>query len=1726
MKCDSWLEGCEYKQLIKTMNDKLQTIQETIDKIKEILCLQGEDVPFEDIPCFLEDVITEKYGILNGYSPVMAFSTIKDTPPTANVMDHKTGLVEGLEDEGWSQSITNIAMNKSADRQLYVSNAIFDGFGTMIQGWSNPVNIIGVKGADGINGTNGVDGADGADGADGMDGSVYEYVYFRGLIEDDKPSTPKSINQDDYRPTETQVSKKDSSIVLSWSDRAQGVNSLYTCEWQSERKRDLNSGNWGPFSEPILWAKYGEKGKDGDGVQYIFTLTNSATPPPNPTPKYFETDSEYQNGETNEYIPKKWSDDPGVVDENTPYCWMCIRRYRNGMWGAYTDPILWDNFYKDGIPSDAIIVELSPDMMMVNPKGSAATTVTAHKGGKAIDIESVTCTFEGGTANYTTEQDLKDWDVIFTDIEFESAYVFAKLTVVVEGGIERTKTFGMYSTAYDQDTVVVNWSDDHILIPCSNGVTPDEKFFPRTIEAEMWVGGEKRTITNITSEYTTFNKSDQSIQLTGVPDENSGSIKLTVTDGTNTVTEYINYTKFDTKGGTVSMYWLNIPTVSILCDTKSGRNQYMTYPGSSVEKKIYNTKVYVQVNQYGSEEKVLNLDELPKGWKVYYANDPSDYGDDGDTTEEWEEVKKNDEGKYYVELGEDTNPDVCLVFQLRQGDKTWDTESIDVSIDRVPSAYRLICDPNQLFMDPDNKFNQSVSLFLTRDVADEKGLVIPESLNEVPGGYDLMYSIDGGSWKHVDGPNETAQMPRNVEIGAINSMVTFALIVDKFNEEDNRVVCTETVMATSAQPGKDANICSLTDPYGTLSCDADGKVTKEQTCETTVYVTNATISDAEHVDIDSNIQSDAFLYKRERNENGSVTITFYDFDNLPEVTHVKIEASYTNNNGDINKGTCVYTIVKLKVADATTTLDIYNQNIYIPVDERNTSTIPEISTGFSLTYGSKDLKVNKVTAKGGEVSHNGSVLTIDTEGMTFTGDSPNRITVTVEYIDDEGNKKTKSGDIFLYPDAGNGDTYDLCVEGILKYDDEKNEFADNIRGYVLKNGQKRCSFQDLQDAYFEIWYKGVDEEGWLNKALTTNDFDEENSFIINVNERDGDKAYLDLDTAAVVALMKDNEVLQTETISALYDGRDFTKYELVLSDYFVQKTTTDDGITFSPDKIYVKGIIEKAGTINKIVPANPGDKVQYHDKSIKGFDIYYEYGIRYDFDENFNTAGLKQLVDSNGTVDDDPIPLDNTRNALTVYLVGIKDDGTKVLSDYKEVEFIPIDERTSDIKVIPLIYPAGDWKEGVTYTGTSDRAPYVFYDGDENYKGHYIACGTPTGAPGDSNIIWSDQEVDWRDYETINEWVEMANFEAIYSNIGVIKTALVGKWVFYKDWMFSQEGVAADGTLTDYSKIDEWNEDWQEKFTPNILFNAKTGEGHFGAGKVKLGSNTNITSVGGWEVTDDGLVVRNDNNSEIAKLGNDGSGFLGSFVDTGKSYKAFSWDGENEAKIGNSIHITPDGFIASDNLDDPQSYFKLGKVTFDDNTTSEYIMFKAANDSGFRTSSCDGFGLAVYGPGAFNDTYCHNSALLVVNGGNSEYGLSVSGDVLLKGDVLITPELNSLPITLTVEGDISCDNLLQDSDERLKNFSTDISVDLDELAKLRKQYFTWKDSKDSSQYIGVSAQEIQKLYPEIVKEKEDGYLSVAYDKLSVIALKAIDVLHQDNLKLKAEIEELKKLVAQ
>ena len=98
----------------------------------------------------------------------------------------------------------------------------------------------------------------------------------------------------------------------------------------------------------------------------------------------------------------------------------------------------------------------------------------------------------------------------------------------------------------------------------------------------------------------------------------------------------------------------------------------------------------------------------------------------------------------------------------------------------------------------------------------------------------------------------------------------------------------------------------------------------------------------------------------------------------------------------------------------------------------------------------------------------------------------------------------------------------------------------------------------------------------------------------------------------------------------------------------------------------------------------------------------------------------------------------------------------------------------------------------------------------------------------------------------------------------------------------------------------------------------------------------------------------------------------------------------------------------------------------------------------------------------------------------------------------------------------------QDSDETLKTFIKDIEVDLDKISELPKKYFNWVDErKDNGLQIGTSAQVLKEMYPELVKVGKNGTLTVDYSKLSILALKAIDVLNEERKEMKKDIEMIK-----
>ena len=115
----------------------------------------------------------------------------------------------------------------------------------------------------------------------------------------------------------------------------------------------------------------------------------------------------------------------------------------------------------------------------------------------------------------------------------------------------------------------------------------------------------------------------------------------------------------------------------------------------------------------------------------------------------------------------------------------------------------------------------------------------------------------------------------------------------------------------------------------------------------------------------------------------------------------------------------------------------------------------------------------------------------------------------------------------------------------------------------------------------------------------------------------------------------------------------------------------------------------------------------------------------------------------------------------------------------------------------------------------------------------------------------------------------------------------------------------------------------------------------------------------------------------------------------------------------------------------------------------------------------------------------------------------------------------SFPASIIVTGSVSASSgFFETSDERLKDIQAPLTTDLEKLSHLRKVYFNFKEDP-SKTHIGVIAQDIKELNPEIVNETDEGTLNVDYSKLSVIALDAVDQLNNE---LKVVKEKLKKVL--
>ena len=91
------------------------------------------------------------------------------------------------------------------------------------------------------------------------------------------------------------------------------------------------------------------------------------------------------------------------------------------------------------------------------------------------------------------------------------------------------------------------------------------------------------------------------------------------------------------------------------------------------------------------------------------------------------------------------------------------------------------------------------------------------------------------------------------------------------------------------------------------------------------------------------------------------------------------------------------------------------------------------------------------------------------------------------------------------------------------------------------------------------------------------------------------------------------------------------------------------------------------------------------------------------------------------------------------------------------------------------------------------------------------------------------------------------------------------------------------------------------------------------------------------------------------------------------------------------------------------------------------------------------------------------------------------------------------------------------SDRRLKNVGEKYTAGLEELKKLDFYHFTFKADKDNTPFVGVIAQDLQKVFPDAVTKDESGYLRIRIEDMFYAVINAVKELDTKVSQLVADV---------
>ena len=205
--------------------------------------------------------------------------------------------------EGWMLNTDEYAAN---GRALWMSSGTITSLEPNTITWATPIRLTGER------------------GPAGLDGTILEYKYRLTQNDLSVPLGPEAAPEE-------------------WHSTPSGVTISNQAEWVSSRYKETTDSDFTPWTTPVLWAKYGVNGVDGNGYEYIYYRNNGEG-----TPSLGEYDVNSAEYQLDEYLPSGWSDDPQSVSADQRYVWMSSRKKQNQTWSAFKTPVVWAKFGEKG----------------------------------------------------------------------------------------------------------------------------------------------------------------------------------------------------------------------------------------------------------------------------------------------------------------------------------------------------------------------------------------------------------------------------------------------------------------------------------------------------------------------------------------------------------------------------------------------------------------------------------------------------------------------------------------------------------------------------------------------------------------------------------------------------------------------------------------------------------------------------------------------------------------------------------------------------------------------------------------------------------------------------------------------------------------------------------------------------------------------------------------------------------------------------------------------------------------------------------------------------------------------------------------------------------------------------------------------------------------------------------------------------------------------------------